>query len=455
MAEALAAWATSTEFSLLSRNAIRALKVHVLDTIGCAIGALSGRPIRAVRAQTDAFGGKPLCTRIGGGKTAPDRAALHNGALVRYLDFMDNYMGEHQTCHPCDNFAGVLAAAEFANASGKDFLTSLAVAYQVQSRLCDVAPIQEKGFDHTTQLAYSLAAGASRALALPKERAAHAIAIAGASFNPLWVTRTGYLSQWKGLQSAAVAHGVIMTTMLAMRGITGPLEIFEGRKGFMESLSGKFEIDWAKEDLERVTHSSVKSFNAEVHTQSLIEGVLELRERHRIDARKIEAVEIDLFKQAYRIVGGSREGGNKKVVDSKEQADHSVPYVVAVALLDGEVTPRQYSEPRIQRRDVQQLLRRVTDRPKHSFTKAYPQEMRCRIRIVMKNGEFFTIEKKDYEGFFARPMSWDRTAEKFESLSRPFASPSLQREIIDAIRNLERIRVRELLRLLARTGRKR
>ena len=148
MTERLAAWAMDAEFNRLTPLTVRSLKLHVLDSLACAIGALGADPIRRVRAQVDELGGKPLCTRVGGGKTAPDRAAFYNGALVRYLDFMDNYMGEHQTCHPCDNFAGVLAAAEVAGASGKDFLTSLAVAYQVQSRLCDVAPIQEKGFDH-------------------------------------------------------------------------------------------------------------------------------------------------------------------------------------------------------------------------------------------------------------------------------------------------------------------
>jgi 2-methylcitrate dehydratase len=455
MAEQMAQWAVGADYARLTPAAIAALKIRVLDTLGCAIGALGGGPIRAVRAQSAAFGGKPVCTRIGGGKTAPDDAVFHNGALVRYLDFMDNYMGEHQTCHPCDNFAGVLAAAEVANATGKDFLTSLAVAYQVQSRLCDVAPIQEKGFDHTTQLAYSLAAGMSRALGLPKERAAHAIAIAGVSHNPLWVTRTGYLSNWKGLASAAVAHSVIRTTLLAMRGITGPLEVFEGHKGFMESISGTFEIDWSAEDLERVLRSSVKSFNAEVHTQSLLEGVLELRARHAINPRKIAAIDIAIFKQAYRIVGGSREGGDKKIVDSKEQADHSIPYVVAVALLDGEVTPRQYADARIRRRDVQQLLAKVTDKPKRAFTRAYPAEMRCRIGIEMSDGSRVAVEKKDYEGFFARPMSWDRALEKFESLAAKFAAPRLRQEIADSVKGLDRIRVRELLRLLARVGRSR
>src|SRR5207247_3912333 len=123
----------------LSASARDALKLRVLDALGCALGAIDAPPVRAVRAGLDEFGGNPLCALIGGGRSAPDRAALYNGALVRYLDFNDSYFARGETCHPSDNFAPVLAAAEHADASGREFLTALAVAYQVQCRLSDEA----------------------------------------------------------------------------------------------------------------------------------------------------------------------------------------------------------------------------------------------------------------------------------------------------------------------------
>ena len=189
---------------------------------------------------------------IGDGRTAPDRAAFYNGALVRYLDFNDSYLAKGETCHPSDNLGAVLAAAEYANRSGREFLTALAVAYPVQCRLSDVAPVRARGFDHTTQGAYSVAAGASRALGLDAARTAHAIALCGTAFNALRVTRTGALSHWKGLAFANTAFGCLHAVFLAMRGITGPLAVFEGNKGFMESIAGPFQIDWSREDLERV-----------------------------------------------------------------------------------------------------------------------------------------------------------------------------------------------------------
>src|SRR5438132_3728228 len=172
--EQLAAFVVQTKYEDLSDEARQQLKIRVLDALGCAIGALDGPPIKMLQAQLEDFGGNPLVTLIGGGKTAPDRAAFYNAALVRYLDFNDSYLAKGETCHPSDNLGGALAASEYAGKSGKELLTALALAYQVQCRLSDVAPVRARGFDHTTQGAYAVAAGVARALGLDQARTAHA-----------------------------------------------------------------------------------------------------------------------------------------------------------------------------------------------------------------------------------------------------------------------------------------
>src|SRR5213080_117706 len=263
--EQLAAFVVRARYEDLSEEARLELKIRVLDALGCAIGALDGPPVKMIREQIEDFGGTPLITLIGGGKTAPDRAAFYNAALVRYLDYNDSYITRGETCHPSDNMGAVLAASEYASKSGKEFLAALAVAYQVQCRLSDVAPVRSKGFDHTTQGAYAVAAGVSKALGLPPAQTANALAISGTAFNALRVTRTGALSNWKGLAYPNTAFGCTHATFLAMRGITGPLEVFEGNKGFMDSIAGRFELDWSREDLERVTQTIIKKYNAEIH----------------------------------------------------------------------------------------------------------------------------------------------------------------------------------------------
>jgi 2-methylcitrate dehydratase len=451
--ERLAEFVTRASYEELSEEARRDLKVRVLDSLGCALGALEGEPVRMIREQTAEFGGKPLVTLIGGGRTAPDRAALYNGALVRYLDYNDSFLAGGETCHPSDNLGAVLAASEYAGRSGRDLLAALAVAYQVQCRLSEVAPVRHKGFDHTTQGSYAAAAGVSKALSLDQEKVANAIAISGTANNALRVTRTGSLSHWKGLAYPNTAFGATHAAFLAMRGITGPPEVFEGNKGFMEAIAGSFEIDWEREDLELVRRTIVKKYNAEIHSQSALEGILELRGEHDFSAEEIERIELDTFDVAFNIIGGGEEG-SKYVVRSKEEADHSLPYMLAVSLLDGEVGPAQYAPERIRREDVQGLLRRVVVRPEEELSRRFPEEMPCRIRISLKDGQTLEVEKRDYEGFFTRPMSWERALEKFESLAAPYADQRLRDSIARVIRHLEDVEVRELAGLLGQAGKR-
>jgi 2-methylcitrate dehydratase len=444
----LAQFASSASFDRLSVEAREALKVRVLDSLGCALGALRAEPIAVLRANLEDFGGRPWGTLIGGGRSAPDRAAFWNSALIRYLDFNDSYLAPGETCHPSDNLGAILAAVEYRGGSGRDLMTALAVAYQVQCRLSDAAPVRARGFDHTTQGAYAVAAGVSRALGLDPERTAHAIAIAGASLNALRVTRTGALSHWKGLAYAHMASAALHATFLAMRGITGPREVFEGNKGFMEAIAGRFTVDWSREDLERVRSTVLKKFNAEIHAQSAIEGILELRRDAGLCAADVESVEIDIFDVAYHIIGGGEEG-DKTDVRTKEEADHSLPYMVAVALLDGQVMPEQYALSRIGMADVQGLLRRVRVRPDRDLSARFPAEHGARIRVRLQDGRCFAKEKADYEGFSTRPLSWEQAVAKFERLAAAAVDEPGRHAIVDAVRRLEQLRVEELLSTVA------
>lgn len=223
----LAKFVHSRNFSNLSPEAIQELKARLLDSLGCAIGALHSEPLKMIKQQIGEFGGNPLASLIGGGRTAPDRAAFYNAALIRYLDFNDSYLAKKETCHPSDNIGSLLAAAQYAKKDGKTFLTALAIAYQIQCSLSDEAPVRSKGFDHTVQGAYGSAAGISYALGLDEEKTAHAIAIAATAYNALRVTRTGNLSNWKGLAAPSTGWTSIHSAFLAMRGITGPEEVFE------------------------------------------------------------------------------------------------------------------------------------------------------------------------------------------------------------------------------------
>jgi 2-methylcitrate dehydratase len=226
------------------------------------------------------------------------------------------------------------------------------------------------------------------------------------------------------------------------------LEVFEGNKGFMDAIAGRFEMNWSEEDLERVTQTVLKRYNAEIHSQSTLEGILELKQIHGFRPEEVVRIEIEIFDVAYHIIGGGEEG-DKTTVRTKEEADHSLPYLAAVAILDGQVMPEQYRAERIQRQDVQTLLRKVSVRPLKKYSCKFPNEIPSHIIVTLRDGGRLVNEKRDYEGFRTRPMRWETVVEKFERLSTAYAHPSLRRRIVDAVANLEKIRVRELTGLLA------
>ena len=444
----LADFVQSASYEDLSDDAAQQLKIRVLDSLGCAIGALDGEPIRALQKHLADFGGTEQATLIGGGRTAPDRAALYNSALVRYLDYNDSYLAEGETGHPSDNLGSVMAATEYAGGSGKDLLTALAVAYQVQCRLSDEAPVRAKGFDHTVQGQYAAAAGAAKALALDPKQTANAIAISGTAHNALRVTRTGEISHWKGLAYPETGFTATHSAFLARRGITGPPEVFEGNKGFMHSITGEFELDWSAEDLERVTDTIIKKYNAEIHSQATLEGALELKREHGIDPSTIEQIEVDTFDVAFDIIGGGEEG-DKTLVRRKEEADHSLHYMTAAALLDDHVLPAQYELSRIEADDVQSLLRKVRVQEIPEYSDRFPDHMVCDVRIHA-DGTVYETHKEDYEGFHTRPMNWDTVSEKFIRLAEPHTDGALREDITDAVKDLETLPTGELFDLLAR-----
>jgi 2-methylcitrate dehydratase len=293
-----------------------------------------------------------------------------------------------------------------------------------------------------------VAAGVSKAFGSNQTHTANAIAIAGTASNALRVTRTGSLSHWKGLASANAAFGATHAAFLARRGITGPPEVFEGNKGFMEAIAGRFEIDWSKEDLEQVTRTVVKKYNAELHAQSVLEAALELKHEHQVAGADLERVELEVFDVAHAIIGGGEEG-DKTLVRTKEQADHSLPYMAAAAILDDQVMPEQYLPERIQRTDVQHLLQKVVVRVSRAYSQAFPNAMPCRVTFHLRGGLTLSKEKRDYEGFHTRPMTWETVARKFERLSAAFVDAALRKKILNAVSRLEAIQAASLTGLLA------
>jgi len=220
-------------------------------------------------------------------------------------------------------------------------------------------------------------------------------------------------------------------------------------KGFKETIAGPFEINWLNEALERVRLTILKKHNAEVHAQSAIDAAFDIRGRPGFSAQAVRAISLNTFKVAYQIIGGGEEG-DKRLVRTKEEADHSLPYMLAVALIDGEVQPEQYAPERIAAKDVQSLLRRVTVTPVDALTSRFPQLMPAELEIELEDGMIFRAARDDYHGFHTNPFDWAAARAKFDRVSRAFTSAAERKAIADVIATLDERPVTDLTTLLAR-----
>ena len=447
--EALARYAARASFADLSAQSRQQLTVHILDSLGCCIAALGAGPIEACREQVADFGGDGPCALIGGGKANPIYAAFWHTGLVRYVDFMDNFLAPTETCHTADNFGVALSIADYIGGSGRDLMLAVALSYTVQSRFVDHANFMTRGFDHTTQLAFSLNAAAGRLLGMSEPQIANAIAMAAVSDASFAVVRAKPLSQWKGLASAQSALEAMNTLFLARRGVEGPLQVIEGANGIDNLLHMQVRIDWDKEGYEGVLQSTIKKYNAMIHTQSAVHCMVELVTQNKINPTKVIAIEADVTLMTYDFAGGGLYGVDK-FIKTKEQADHSLPYLLAVALLDGDVMPAQFEPDRITRDDVQRLLKKVSVRPNHEYTDQYPREIPAKITVRLEGGKVIEHEVQDYPGMPSHPFTWEDSVKKFDRLVVGRADDGVSRAIKDAVRSLETIQVADLMQLLGR-----
>jgi 2-methylcitrate dehydratase len=446
--ERIGTFAASVRSKHLTIENRQLFKRNILDSIGCAIAAVAGGSLKMVREQIEEYRAPGRCTMIGGGKTSPDQAALFNSALVRYVDLLDTYMAQGGLCHPSDNFGTILAAADYVGASGEEFMLALAAAYEIQCRFTACVPVMAKGFNHAIQLAISAAAGTGRLFGLSVNEIANAIAIATVDNISLTCVHAEPVSQWKGFSPGITGMRTVYTASLAKRGFTGPKGLFEGPYGLELMFGQPIPVNWEDPSLDVVKQTVMKKYCSLIHGQPVLEAVLDLKRSNSLTADQIENVRCNVFKPAFEFAGGG-SFGPKDHPEVKEQGDYNLKYLVAAALLDDQVGPAQLEEQRIQAPDVQALLARVEVHPDERFSARYPQELSAAITIGTKDERVFVKEQHGYEGGLNRPMSWERTVEKFHWLSEAFADEDLRNRLIQVVQQLDARPISDLMDLLA------
>ena len=449
IAERLARYAHSLRYQTLPSAVIHEVKRRVLDSIACALAAWPAEPCRIARRMAEGVkvrdGATLWGTRL---KTTPDLAAFANGALVRYLDFNDTYLAR-EPAHPSDNIAAVFAVGEVAQASGRRIIQAIAIAYELQCRLCDAAALRPRGWDHVTYGPFSSALGAAVVWRLSQRAMEQAINLAGVANIALRQTRVGDLSMWKACAFSNAARNGVFAAGLAQLGLTGPAPIFEGEKGFMKLVSGPLDLpelggerSASQEVPFKILDTYIKYFPVEYHAQTAVEAALRVRQELLKDegpdaVRALKAIrEIDVgsYDVAIEIIGRDPEKWRPR---TRETADHSFPYCVAVALKDGAVTMQSFTAKRLSDPDLLDLMRKVRVTDCEEFHGRYPQAVPTRLTVRTAAGKEYTSHVDYPHGHPKQPMSDHEIEAKFRKLTTGKLDRSRAQRLVEMIWDLD------------------
>lgn len=450
IAARFARYAQSLRYGDLSPTVVHEVKRRVLDSLGCAMSAFHAPPCRIARRLAQSVKMTDGATVWGTThRTLPDLATFANGALVRYLDFNDTYLAK-EPAHPSDNIAAVLAVGEASRASGRQVILAIALAYEIQCRLCDAAALRPRGWDHVTYGPFSSALAAAKILNLSAAKSLQAVNLAGVANVALRQTRVGDLSMWKACAFSNAARNGVFAAMLAQQGMTGPSPIFEGEKGFMKLVSGSLDLpafgSEKKEPPEnagfKILDTYIKHYPVEYHAQTAVEAAIAVRaELLKSEGPQgladISAVEIGSYDVAIEIIG--RDPGKWRP-QTRETADHSFPYCVAVALLDGTVTLRSFEQKRMDDPILLALMHKVRVVQQPEFIGRYPAAMPTRLTLTTKFRNQYVAQREYPLGHPRHAMSDREVEEKFSLLTAGQLGPVQARKIIDVMWDLDRVK---------------
>ncbi|MFK4073713.1 MmgE/PrpD family protein [Ectopseudomonas khazarica] len=437
LARRIARYACNLSIEDIPESVIACVRRRFVDSLACILGAYGARPVEAaieVVVQASQLSSTVFGTGV---RTTPDLAAFANGIMVRYLDYNDGYMGR-EPGHPSDSIPACLALAEAEGASGAELITAIVIAYEIQMRLQDGASLNKRGWDHVNYISVAMAAAASRLMTLDETRAEQAINIALSSHLTLRQVRSGTLSDWKGCSAANAARNALFATQLARHGMTGPAPVFEGDMGFFKQVSGEFELDVENFGNRHngdfaILRSLTKTFptNGELHTA--VWAALDLRVRIA-DLGAIATIHIETSEFNCRVLADP----DKWFPRTRETADHSLPYNVARALLDGDITLDSYSPQRIADSRAMVLMSRTTVSEDPSLTRMFPRHLANRVSVTLTSGEELTSEMISGPGSLETPMSDADFERKFRCMAAPHIARHAQDEVLSFVSQLER-----------------
>ncbi|MFQ5931501.1 MAG: MmgE/PrpD family protein [Nitrospiraceae bacterium] len=434
--ELISSYAVSLDYSDLPPATVQETKRRIIDSLGCAMGGFPSEPARIARRLASVTSSTFASRVLGSGDlTSPEMAAFANTVMVRYLDYTDTFVSPGAG-HPSDMLPAVLAVADPCRASGKAVITATVLAYEIYGRFAEQVSSREKGWDQGVFTVIGSACAASKILGLSEKQTAHAISLAIVPNLPLNQTRVGELSMWKGCATAAATRNGVFAALLAREGMEGPYEPFDGRYGLWEQVTGPVQLEplGGGQRPFKINETSVKHFPSQIHTQVPIEIALELRKK--VNFEEIEAVNIETYRVAWRNAAGEPEKWDPK---TRETADHSLPYVIAVAFKDGAINPSSFTPERIRDPRLRPLMQKVSVRENPEFTRQYPEAQVAQVELVTKSGERIVERARHPKGHWRNPLTEEELEAKFHSLAQTVLKPQQSRQVLEVLVKLEEV----------------
>lgn len=435
LTEQIASYAASLNYKDLRTEAIHAVKRSVVDSIGCAIGAFSAEPVKAARSVATRVTCTTPATLIGTRiQTSPELAGFVNGVMIRYLDFNDDYMNWDGP-HPSDSIGTIWAVAESIHADGKSLVLGITLAYEICNQFVDSVNFRGRGWDYTLDHSMGTAMAAGRILGLNKEQLENALSLSIIPYVSLWQTRLGEISMWKGCAGANGARNGLFAVLLAKEGMTGPEMPFDGDGGLRKWVTGPFELDTfgGRDHPFKVERTFLKALPIKYTAQLPVWTALELRQKVNVEDIQSLCMYGD---RLTKIGSAGPEEWNPK---SRESADHSYPYLVAAALIDGEITSKTFTPERYRDPIILAMAKKISAEEDPLYSKDLPDTFHCRLEATLRSGEVVAVHQTNPRGHPSNPMTDQEINDKFLRLVEPSLTSQQSRALLDELWNLEKL----------------
>ena len=429
LTDQIVSFSQELSFADLPPAVVAKAKALVLAAVWCGLGAVSSPPALIAQAMAATVSSTMPATVLGTGqRTSPDLAAFANGVMIRYLDY-----------NPSDVISAVLASTEAAQGDGRSAIVGTVLAFEVLSALADARPhgyateSDWTRWDHSTQTVIAAAAVAARQLGLSREQAGHAVSLATVSHMTLGRVRRGQLSHWKGSATANASRNGVFCALLAARGMTGPSPIFEGPNGFFEAMGTEFEFLPMPNGSYGIMDAHVKSVPAGFYGQGPAEAVAELRSKiPSLDA--IKEVRVLTSPHGAQAMGTDISRWRP---ETRETADHSLAFVVAMTFMEGRLEVRHFDEERYKRPDVRRFMAKVQVIASDELVHASERLAFSEVAVETESGDVHTARVTHPLGHPERPMADEDYERKFRSLAEPVLPEERIVRLLDSLRDLE------------------